>query len=56
MMGLRRWLTAQYDFTGISRLLYSSWSAELFAVLIVALLTAWASSLSLPAWRQSLGV
>jgi len=25
MMGLRRWLTAQYDFTGISRFLYRSW-------------------------------
>lgn len=39
MMGIRRWLTAQYDFTGISQLLYSSWAAELMAVLIVALLT-----------------
>jgi len=39
MMGMRRWLTAQYDFTGISRLLYRSWASELAAVLIVALAT-----------------
>jgi quinone-modifying oxidoreductase, subunit QmoC len=29
MMGMRRWLTAQYDFTGISRFLYRSWASEL---------------------------
>ncbi|HTT71404.1 MAG TPA: 4Fe-4S dicluster domain-containing protein [Anaeromyxobacteraceae bacterium] len=39
MMSLRRWLTAQYDFTGISRLFYRSWRAELTAILAVALLT-----------------
>ncbi|HVJ05942.1 MAG TPA: 4Fe-4S dicluster domain-containing protein [Candidatus Saccharimonadales bacterium] len=39
MMGVRRWLTAQYDFTGLSRMLYRSWSSELTAVLGVALLT-----------------
>jgi ferredoxin len=39
MMGLRRWLTAQYDFTGISRLLYRSPGTELLAVLALALLT-----------------
>jgi len=39
MMGVRRWLTAEYDFTGLARLLYRSWSAELAAVLTVALLT-----------------
>lgn len=39
MMGLRRWLTAQYDFTGISRLLYRSWATELAAILVMALLT-----------------
>jgi ferredoxin len=39
MMALRRWLTSQYDFTGLSRLLYRSWAAELTAILIVALLT-----------------
>ncbi len=39
MMSMRRWLTAQYDFTGISKLFYRSWRAELAAILIVALLT-----------------
>ena len=38
MMGVRRWLTSQYDFTGISRLLYRSFKAEVAAVLLVALL------------------
>jgi ferredoxin len=40
MMSLRRWLTARYDFTGISRLFYQSWKAEIAAILMVALLTA----------------
>jgi ferredoxin len=40
MMSLRRWLTGRYDFTGISRLFYQSWKAELAAVLIVAVLAA----------------
>lgn len=40
MMSLRRWLTAQYDPTGISRLFYRSWKAELFAIIGLALLTA----------------
>jgi quinone-modifying oxidoreductase, subunit QmoC len=39
MMSLRRWLTAKYDFTGISRLFYRSWKWELIAVLLVAVLT-----------------
>ena len=39
MMSIRRWLTAQYDFTGLSAILYSSWKSELKAILIVALLT-----------------
>jgi hypothetical protein len=39
MMSMRRWLTARYDFTGISRLFYRSWVWELVAVLLVALLT-----------------
>jgi CubicO group peptidase (beta-lactamase class C family) len=39
MMSMRRWLTAQYDFTGISKLFYRSWKVELFAILLVALLT-----------------
>ena len=39
MMSLRRWLTAQYDFSGIARLFYRSWRIELFAILLVALVT-----------------
>ncbi len=39
MMSMRRWLTAQYDFTGLSRLFYRSWRAELTAILLVGLLT-----------------
>ena len=39
MMSMRRWLTAQYDFTGISNLLYRSWYAELAGILIIAALT-----------------
>lgn len=37
LMALRRWLTSRYDFTGLSRLFYRSWKAELFAILLVAL-------------------
>jgi ferredoxin/energy-converting hydrogenase Eha subunit A len=40
MMSLRRWLTSQYDFTGISRMFYRSWKAELGAIVLVAILTA----------------
>ncbi|MBP7146788.1 MAG: 4Fe-4S dicluster domain-containing protein [Acidobacteria bacterium] len=39
MMSMRRWLTSQYDATGISRLFYRSWKAELAAILLVAVLT-----------------
>jgi len=39
MMGMRRWLTSRYDFTGIARLFYISWKAELAFVVIVAVLT-----------------
>lgn len=39
MMSMRRWLTAQYDFTGISRLFYQSWKLEVLAILLVAALT-----------------
>lgn len=39
MMSMRRWLTAQYDFTGIADMFYRSWKAELWAILIVAFLT-----------------
>jgi ferredoxin len=40
MMSLRRWLTGRYDFTGISRLFYRSWRAELTAIVVLAILTA----------------
>lgn len=40
MMSLRRWLTAKYDFSGISRLFYRSGKIELLAVIGAALLTA----------------
>jgi ferredoxin len=39
MMSMRRWLTSEYDFTGISRLFYRSWKAEITAILLVALIT-----------------
>ncbi|MFH1262932.1 MAG: 4Fe-4S dicluster domain-containing protein [Pseudomonadota bacterium] len=39
MMSVRRWLTSQYDFTGLSKLFYRSWKAELTAILLVAVLT-----------------
>ena len=39
MMSLRRWLISQYDFTGISRLFYRSWKAEVAGLLLMALLT-----------------
>jgi quinone-modifying oxidoreductase, subunit QmoC len=39
MMSLRRWLTARYDFTGISRLFYRSWKAELLAIVLLGLAT-----------------
>ena len=40
MMSLRRWLTAKYDFTGISRLFYRSWKIEVAAILLLAVITA----------------
>jgi quinone-modifying oxidoreductase subunit QmoC len=36
LMTLRRWLTSRYDFTGLARLFYRSWKAELFAICVVA--------------------
>ena len=39
MMSMRRWLTGQYDFTGLARLFYKSWRAEVAAIAVVALLT-----------------
>ncbi len=38
MMGLRRYLTASYDWTGISRLFYTSKTFEIAAILVIALL------------------
>jgi ferredoxin len=37
MMSVRRWLTAQYDLTGLSRLFYRSWKAEVLALVLCAL-------------------
>jgi ferredoxin len=39
MMSMRRWLTSRYDFTGLARLFYMSWKAELAFVVLVALIT-----------------
>jgi len=39
MMSLRRWLTSRYDWTGISRLIYRSWKAELSAIVFLAIIT-----------------
>ena len=39
MMSMRRWLTAQYDFTGISNLLYRSWYMELLLIIVIAAIT-----------------
>jgi quinone-modifying oxidoreductase, subunit QmoC len=40
MMSIRRWLTAQYDFTGISRRFYRSPVTQVVAMLAIAALTA----------------
>jgi quinone-modifying oxidoreductase, subunit QmoC len=39
MMSMRRWLTAQYDFTGISRLFYRSPATQVAAMLGIAIAT-----------------
>src|SRR4030042_1658633 len=39
MMSMRRWLTAKYDFSGISRLFYRSGKTEILAVFFLAILT-----------------
>ncbi len=39
MMSLRRWLTARYDWTGISRMFYRSGKFELISVIVAGLLT-----------------
>jgi ferredoxin len=51
MMSMRRWLTSKYDFTGISRLFYRSWKIEVFAIVLVAILT----GLGLYLWGTSHG-
>jgi len=38
MMGLRRYLTSRYDWTGISRLFYTSKAFELLSILVIAAL------------------
>jgi hypothetical protein len=38
-MSIRRWLTAQYDFTGISGLFYRSPAAQIVAMLVLSVLT-----------------
>jgi len=37
MMGMRRWLTAQYDVTGLAKLLYTSLAAQILVPLFLAL-------------------
>ncbi len=39
MMGMRRWLTAKYDFSGLSGLFYRSPAWEIIAIVIAAILT-----------------
>ncbi len=41
MMSLRRWLTARYDWTGLSGLLYKSLPASVFAFLLLAVVVIW---------------
>jgi ferredoxin len=40
MMSMRRWLTAKYDFSGLSGLFYRSPAWEIIAIVIAAILTA----------------
>ena len=39
MMSMRRWLTAKYDFSGLSGLFYRSPAWEIIAIVIAAILT-----------------
>ena len=39
MMGMRRWLTAKYDFSGLSGLFYRSPAWEIIAIVIAAIIT-----------------
>lgn len=41
MMSLRRWLTAKYDWTGLSGMLYKSITTSIFAFLALAILVVW---------------
>ncbi len=41
MMSLRRWLTATYDWTGLSGLLYKSVAASFLAFLFLAIMVVW---------------
>ncbi len=41
MMSLRRWLIAKYDWTGLSGLLYKSWTATVGAFVFLALAVIW---------------
>jgi quinone-modifying oxidoreductase subunit QmoC len=45
MMSLRRWLTARYDWTGISRMFYRSGMIETVSIVVAALLTGLAFTL-----------
>jgi len=44
MMSLRRWLTAKYDWTGLSGILYKSLFATLFAFIATAIAVIWFSA------------
>jgi len=44
MMSLRRWLTAKYDWTGLSGMLYKSLFATLFAFIATAIAVIWFSA------------
>ncbi len=41
MMSLRRWLTAKYDWTGLSGLLYKSLTASITAFVLIAAIVVW---------------
>jgi len=51
MMSLRRWLTSRYDFTGLSKLFYHSWKAEVLALVLLAL----ATGIGFFLWGSSMG-
>jgi len=45
MMAARRWLTAQYDWTGLARKFYTSLTWELGSIVLVGLLVVWIISM-----------